>query len=79
MRVGVPSRLRFVFPHGHMKSKEKFAFRIWRNPDVARVGLSALACRRTDKPACRPHRNHEVVVYSAYIARPRDEFKEYIP
>ena len=27
----------------------------FEDPDVARAGLGALACRRTDKPAYRPH------------------------
>ncbi|HEY6382191.1 MAG TPA: hypothetical protein VIY07_10355, partial [Pseudolabrys sp.] len=52
--VGVRKRLRFVSPHGYMKGKEKFGFRIWcRDPDVGRAELSALAYRRTDKPAYR--------------------------
>jgi len=55
MGVGVRTRLRFVFPHGYMRGREKFGFRIWRNPDVVRAGWGALACRRTDKPAYRPH------------------------
>jgi hypothetical protein len=72
MRVSVRTRLRFVFPHGYMKGREKFGFRICRRvPDVARAGLGALACRRTDKLAYRPRQNH-VLVYSAYGAPPGD-------
>jgi hypothetical protein len=64
MSVAVRTRLRFVFLHGYMRGKEKFGFRIWRNPDVDRAGLGALTCRRTGKAAYRRHRNH-AVVYSA--------------
>jgi hypothetical protein len=78
MGVSDLTHLRFVLPHGYMKGREKFGFRVWRNPDVARAGLGALACRRTDKPADRPHRNR-AVVYWAYIARPPGRVKEYIP
>ena len=65
MGVGVQTRLRFVFPRVYMRGREKFGFRIWtRDPDVARAGSGALACRRTDKPVYRPHQNY-AAVYSA--------------
>jgi hypothetical protein len=79
MGVGVRTRLRFVFPHAYMRGKEKFEFHIWgRNRDVARVGLGALACRRTDKPAYRPHQNYSVV-YSTYWRAPPGREKQYNP
>jgi hypothetical protein len=39
MYVAVRTRLRFVVPHGYMKGREKFGFRICRRVlDVARAG-----------------------------------------
>ena len=64
--AGVRTRQRFVFPHDCMRGREKSGFRIWcRDPDVARAGLGALVCRRTDKPDYRPHHNYGLV-YSAW-------------
>ena len=79
MSVDVRTRLRFVFPHGYMKGREKFGFRIrCRVLDVARAELGALACHRTDKRAFRPHRNH-AVSYSALGRAPRDAESNFNP
>jgi hypothetical protein len=64
--VRVRTRLRFVFPHVYMRRREKFGFHIrCRDPDVARAGSGALACRRTNKADYRPRQNY-ALVYSAW-------------
>jgi hypothetical protein len=52
---------RFVFLDACNTGKEKFVFRIPRDRDLARAGLDALACRRTDKRAYRRHQTHVAV------------------
>jgi hypothetical protein len=62
MGVDVQICLRFVFLHDCMTRRGMFGFRnCCRDLDVARAGLGALACRRTDRRDGRAHQNYASV------------------